>query len=40
MSGNIPLFNLDDNVLREDDGDRSATRYPGVRDTKSVLWVG
>ena len=39
-SGEMPVFSLDDDVPREDDGDRRATRYPGVGDTESVLWAG
>ena len=36
----MPVFSLDDDVPREDDGDRRATRYPGVGDTEGILWAG
>ncbi|KAH9910661.1 uncharacterized protein BXZ73DRAFT_57927 [Epithele typhae] len=39
-SGEMPVFSLDDDVLREEEPERRATRYPGVGDTESILWAG
>ena len=39
-SAEMPVFSLDDDVPRDDDGDRRTTRYPGVGDTETVVWAG
>ena len=39
-STEMPVFSLDDDVPRDEDGDRRTTRYPGVGDTEAIVWAG
>ena len=36
----MPVFSLDNDVLREDNRDRRTTCHSGVGNTESVLWAG